>query len=780
MAERLKEAVIDERISTAIALSQEGAPIVPLNGKIPTIPNWQHVRADEQTEDEVFDLAERGNVGMPTGTASGRVIVDIDDEDHEGVKRDLGLDGVVTQEVLTGGGGLQLHFEIPTDVELKNTTKKLHPTVDTRGEGGQAVLPGSIHPDTGRPYEWVAGRGPGDVPLSPLPDSLLRRWLEAQRSTTDVVSTSDLEAVAIIDGLDENVRHRLLCYAESACDRIALDLSEAKEGTRNATLFRVACRLFEFANAGLLEHDVVEARLRKAAARTRLDDDEVGRALASAASRVSGKGPDVRRLLAKWDVAVPESSGEDEDDQLAEFPVEVLPAVLRDLVVSVERSVQIEADLPALVGLVTVSAAMSRRVRIKVGRSHVEHPALWAVVAQEPGERKSAAMQHMVEPLSKREAELLVPYRLRRRQWEQEDNLISREIDALKRRIVKEDANREAYLAAIKKKEAERLPPPPSPAIMVDDCTPEALIQRLADQGGRAFLASAEGGIFARLADRKQKVQNLDPFLKGHAGEPIKVDRVGRGQEVVDEAVLNLAVCTQPSVLRELMADARFQGTGFLARMMLVRPRTRVGTRPYENIGIDRAAQARYEALISTLYDGKDESFVLRVEGDALDEWTAFYTRVEAAMRPGGALHGVREWASKLAGLCARIAAVLRVADDGGLREHRISRAAIQRAAAICDYLIEHALHLHAVEQDDRSGEVDEHVSRFRKDCTEPGDEVTLDELHDAYATWCASNEREPWERNRFGRALTSLGVGKRESNGKTLRTGIKLKERNP
>ena len=90
------------RIEVAIALHQLGAPIIALEGKRPREKRWTKVQAAGQTPETVTELARRGNIGMPTGAVSGRVVVDIDSEDHEAIKLDLGLKGVVTQEVVTG------------------------------------------------------------------------------------------------------------------------------------------------------------------------------------------------------------------------------------------------------------------------------------------------------------------------------------------------------------------------------------------------------------------------------------------------------------------------------------------------------------------------------------------------------------------------------------------------------------------------------------------------------------------------------------------------------
>jgi bifunctional DNA primase/polymerase-like protein len=56
----------------------------------------------------------------------------------------------------TGGGGTQLFFKMPAGVLITNSSGKIAPGVDIKGEGGYVVVAPSIHPDTGKPYEFLS------------------------------------------------------------------------------------------------------------------------------------------------------------------------------------------------------------------------------------------------------------------------------------------------------------------------------------------------------------------------------------------------------------------------------------------------------------------------------------------------------------------------------------------------------------------------------------------------------------------------------------------------
>jgi hypothetical protein len=95
-----------------------------------------------------------------------------------------------------------------------------------------------------------------------------------------------------------------------------------------------------------------------------------------------------------------------------------------------------------------------------------------------------------------------------------------------------EEARAEAIARAA---EAAALVVPPVPRWLVDDATPEALAGLLAVYG-RIALLSPEGDVFDQMAGRYSQSggPNLGVYLKGHAGDLLKVDRRGRPPEYVE------------------------------------------------------------------------------------------------------------------------------------------------------------------------------------------------------------------------------------------------------
>jgi hypothetical protein len=137
--------------------------LIPLKGKEAFEAGWQkpHVKKPEFDAKRFNDK----NAGIPTGPENGLLVVDVDN--HSIFKEHCQKSGwfVTSTFTVKTSGGYHLYYQYPKDtlIRYRNKAKKKL-GYDIRGLGGYVVCPGSVHPDSGKPYEIVE-----DVPIAPPP-----------------------------------------------------------------------------------------------------------------------------------------------------------------------------------------------------------------------------------------------------------------------------------------------------------------------------------------------------------------------------------------------------------------------------------------------------------------------------------------------------------------------------------------------------------------------------------------------------------------------------------
>ena len=161
-------------------------PLLRVNGKRALNREWQLGPREEPDKWRRRLARHRGNVGVLCG--AGIAALDFDVYKPEGARtlemlEDAGMIPKDTVRAHTGGGGLHLlvrydpkRWHVGCGDFAKVTLAdggRLPGGAEWKGEGGYIVVAPSIHPDTGRPYVWEDGCGPGDIEIGWAPAELL-------------------------------------------------------------------------------------------------------------------------------------------------------------------------------------------------------------------------------------------------------------------------------------------------------------------------------------------------------------------------------------------------------------------------------------------------------------------------------------------------------------------------------------------------------------------------------------------------------------------------------
>ena len=151
--------------------------------------------------------------------------------------------------------------------------------------------------------------------------------------------------------------------------------------------------------------------------------------------------------------------------------------------------------------------------------------------------------------------------------------------------------------------------------------------------------------------------------------------RAGDGMLITGEKRLVVHFMIQPNFVSELLGDPVLREQGFLSRLLIAWPRSRIGFRADESDD-DREAVAtpaeeefrrRIHALVSRYAsDELDLGKPLQAELEARKLWRAYSNEIERAQQPGGLYAELSDVAGKSAEMAGRLAGVLTLYDKPG------------------------------------------------------------------------------------------------------------------
>jgi len=708
-----------DNLTAALDYAGRGLRVLPImpGGKRPPMRAWQDAAT---TDPETIRLwwtglyADHG-VGIATGAGSGVFVLDVDVADGKAGDETLreleDSCGQLTDTVrtITGSGGAHYYYRLPAGVEIRNDAgRKLGAGLDIRGEGGQVVAPPTIHPTSGRAYEWEHGAGLDEIPIAEAPGWLIAMLTAEPDITPHVmvsVSTGDdgpaqryNDATTWSDLLTRD-GWTLGHTDRDGCQHWTRPGKDTREGTSATVGYsgRDVLRVFTSALPALPEgaysrfgytaavHHSGD-RSAFAAELKRTEMAPVDRWLDSVPISEAAR-PAVMQPPGEWLEPIPLGMA----DALPEFPVETLPEWIAEQVYAVADELQMPPDLPAIMALTCLAAICAKRTRVKVRGGWNEPLNLYAAVAMPPSAGKSPAFGAMMAPLKAHEKAEIERRTAEIAKAEQAHRMKEK---ALKKAEESGDEHEAQRLLT----ELLALDKPASPRMIADDATPEALTSLLADHDGRIALLSTEGGVFDLMTGRYSDRANLDVYLKAWGGDDITVDRIGRGPSSVTSPALTIGLTVQPQVISALAERPELAGRGLTARFMYALPVDNVGRRNFiDQPEADPAIAATYSAQmmqIAATVEHRGELNVLTLDPEASAMFHVWRQAMETRRLPGADMRPIAEWSTKLESTTLRVAGLLHLADGGRLHD-TVTADPMARAIQIGNYWLAHAFAVH-------------------------------------------------------------------------------------
>ncbi len=268
-------------------ITRRGWPVFVLSSSKVPVPNCERCRKEHTTPQQMRDcgcltchgfyaatldmarvqemvrLHPRGLLAVRTGAVSGTVVIDVDARGIPAMRQmiaDGQLPRTLTQRT---GSGYHLVYAHP-GVRIASGPGKGGPGIDVKSDDAYIVAAPSIHPRTGRPYQWL---GSLTDDLAPLP----RYWVERLREPDRPVTLGRVPVEAV----------RGTRYAIGALRRQLVELLDAEEGMRNDTLNKSAFAMGQLVGAVMLDEQDAVAVLEGAGQRIGLSPGEVRRSVTS-------------------------------------------------------------------------------------------------------------------------------------------------------------------------------------------------------------------------------------------------------------------------------------------------------------------------------------------------------------------------------------------------------------------------------------------------------------------------------------------------------------------
>lgn len=410
-------------------------------------------------------------------------------------------------------------------------------------------------------------------------------------------------------------------------------------------------------------------------------------------------------IVPKWKAPLPFN-----EVNLPPFPVKSLPWPLGEWVTAVSQNTETPTDMAAVCALAVLSCTVQGKFVVSPKNHYSEPLNLYFLIVANSGERKSAIVRLMTQPI----------YQYERKENERRRTLMENEqvkLNSLKKQVEtleRDGKNEKASKIRVQYRSIEQNQTKPL-RLIADDTTPEAMTSLLANNNGMLSIITTEGGIFDTLAGRYSNTISIDTVLKAYSGDPIRVDRKGREGEVINNPTLTMLLSAQDNVLAEIMKNEAFKSRGLTARILYCRPKSKMGTRHFVTPDIPPDLEIAYQQLVGKLleipYPTNGILPIINLSPSAQKEVIRFHDWLEPKLVDE--LEYMESWGAKLLGNMLRIAGMLHCAKNSNApSETALSSETVQQAIAISKYFLHHAKCVHNLLGTDKDMQLAKHVTK--------------------------------------------------------------------
>lgn len=535
---------------------------IPPGGKSPGVEGWNLRMAALKRS---ADLHPSFGVGL-LHAYSGTMALDVDDWTGTTL---YGIDVAALYQapdavtIISGKPGrgkllYRMPFSLPTkkfEIEVPNGNADgtiRHTLFELRcgtlkGLSAQDLLPPSIHPEMGTPYQWGGAGHWSNLPM--IPEHLLDIW---QAALVDVRPVR-------VDGIDSSWEEitEALAYISPDCSRdewvkVGMSLHWAGDYSHNS---EQAFHIWNNWSRNLLPERMFRYPGENAMVaqwRSFRTTKSISVTLGTVFHMARKKGwtratPDASTLFE----AITPTTPTDIMQILRPTPpppeMDLWPSILATRAQEISDGVGCDPLVPLWAGLGAVCGVIDARIRLELMDGFKVPPVLWLMTLGEPADKKTPGSRPMLEPLSGIESEDRKRYAQSHMEWE-----VKNAAYASAKKAMLEFARTEEYLLGGEAPPVPAKPDDPVPLkITCNDITSQALV-RVATGRPRGLLCYLdEMSSWVNKMINKQSGDDRSCWVVAYEAARYEMDRVTSGPSHAENFAVSIYGNIQPRVFRE-------------------------------------------------------------------------------------------------------------------------------------------------------------------------------------------------------------------------------------
>jgi putative DNA primase/helicase len=326
------------------------------------------------------------------------------------------------------------------------------------------------------------------------------------------------------------------------------------------------------------------------------------------------------------------------------FPIQDLPLEIREVVEAITEAKKVPDVLAWASIQSSISASCGGLYDVKIDSGNTHPITTNILLICESGDRKTST-----------------------------DNMASKAITDWQRKqfSIYEEENRN-YLAIKRINKDEIIPEPQLKSLIQGAITPQALIDSLKSHP-EIYISSNEGGSFVGSFGMQDQSMNFLSLLnQAWDGSDLRDNtRKNKFQCATNpRATVNLAM--QPNVFNEWISNGQAKGMGTLARFLIAKPKSLMGSRFYEEPNpVNQCIESFNYRIIQLLETPRNYEYdylkpqVLTLSPKAKELWIAFHDTIESELVYE--LDSIKAWGAKCADNASRLASQFQAFKGNGL-----------------------------------------------------------------------------------------------------------------